>query len=72
MKYRFPVVFLALVLGGCSSQPSPRAFCPPMHEWDKAFQAEMAAEIRAHWQECPALLQSAMQLVELHKACNIQ
>ncbi|GBR44601.1 hypothetical protein [Neokomagataea thailandica] len=70
MKY---VMLLGSVvfLSGCTVA-QPHAFCPAMHGWDKAFQHAMAGEVLAHWQDCPALLQAAMQLVELHRACGVQ
>lgn len=60
-----------LLLGGCTAQ-EPHAFCPAMRGWDKVFQQKMAGEVRGHWQDCPALVESAMQLVELHRSCGVQ
>jgi len=64
-------VLLCLVLAGCA-QPRIKVMCPALHPWTADFQTEMAAEIRAHRQECPALIQSAIQMSRIHKLCNIQ
>ncbi|MBR0558977.1 hypothetical protein [Neokomagataea anthophila] len=70
MKYTIYLGGL-LLLSGCASEGKP-ALCPAMRGWDKSFQQEMAAEVRGHWQDCPALVESAVQLVELHRACGVQ
>lgn len=64
-------VLLCLVLAGCG-QPRIKVVCPALHPWMADFQKEMAAEIRTHRQDCPALIQSAIQMSRIHKFCNIQ
>jgi len=64
-------VVLCLVLAGCA-QSRIKVVCPALHPWTADFQKQLAAEIRAHRQECPTLIQSAIQMSRIHKLCNIQ
>lgn len=60
---------LCLVLAGCA-QPRIKVMCPALHPWTADFQKQMAAEIRAHRQECPALIESALQMSTIRKQCQ--
>lgn len=62
-------IVLCLVLAGCG-QPRIKVVCPALHPWTADFQTKMAAEIRAHRQECPALIESALQIEEVRKNCE--
>jgi len=64
-------VLLCLVQGGCA-QSRMKVVCPALQLWTADFQTEMAAEIRTHRQDCPALIQNAIQMSRIHKLCNIQ
>ncbi|GAD09873.1 hypothetical protein GFGA_1c0883 [Gluconobacter frateurii NBRC 103465] len=61
-------VLLCLVLGGCA-QSRIKVVCPALHPWTADFQTGMAAEIRAYRQECPNLIESALQMEEVRKKC---
>jgi len=61
-------VLLCLVLAGCA-QPRIKVMCPALHPWTTDFQKQMAAEIRSHRQECPALIESALQMEEVRRKC---
>ena len=63
------VVLLCLVLAGCAA-PRIKVVCPALHPWTTDFQKGMAAEIRAHRQECPNLIESALQMEKVRKNCG--
>ncbi|GFE97010.1 hypothetical protein DmGdi_20830 [Gluconobacter sp. Gdi] len=63
------VVLLCLALAGCA-QPRLKVVCPALHPWTVDFQKGMAAEIRAHRQECPNLIESALQMEKIRKRCG--
>lgn len=64
-------VLLRLVLAECA-QSHRKVVCPALHPWTADFQKQLAAEIRAHRLEYPALIQSAIQMSRIHKLYNIQ
>ncbi|GAP24050.1 hypothetical protein GLF_0932 [Gluconobacter frateurii NBRC 101659] len=63
-------VLLCLVLAGCA-QPRIKVMCPALHPWTADFQTEMAAEIRAHRQECPHLVEAARQIAVVRTTCGV-
>jgi len=63
-------VLLCLVLAGCA-QPRIKVMCPALHPWTADFQKSMAAEIRAHRQDVPKLIETALQMEKIRKKCGM-
>lgn len=63
------IVLLCLALAGCA-QPRLKVVCPALHPWTADFQEGMAAEIRAHRQDCPNTIQAALQMEQTRKKCG--
>ncbi|GFE96314.1 hypothetical protein DmGdi_13870 [Gluconobacter sp. Gdi] len=64
------IVLLCLALAGCA-QPRLKVVCPALHPWTADFQKGMAAEIRAHRQDCPNTVEAALQMEKVRKKCGI-
>ncbi|GBD55727.1 hypothetical protein NBRC103581_00294 [Gluconobacter wancherniae NBRC 103581] len=64
-------IALCLCLAGCAGT-RVKVICPALHPWSAEFQKEMAIEIRAHRQECPALVESAVQMSQIHSECLVR
>ena len=63
------VVLLCLVLAGCAA-PRIKVVCPALHPWTIDFQKQMATEIRAHRQDCPALIDEVVEISKIRAYCG--